>query len=199
MATPTKGLRQVLLAAVQVAANLPQKSAEVTGCTTLFCGLFDVRICKDHEAAFTAGFAVVVQGTSDMDDNPQWTDIATLGSTSIAASASETLTAAEVAGDTVLEVASTTGFVALDKILIKNGTIANSEWREVQSVVTNTSVTVIDPIANVQTGSVIYDNAEFFNGIVDLSSVKRARVLAKSTGTGQTYVMQVTFDPLESV
>jgi len=199
MAMPLKGTRQMLLAPTQVASNTCQASAEVANCDTVFSGLFDVRICKDHESVFTAGFDVVVQVTSDVGDNPQWTDLCVLGRTSVTASASEALTGTEAAGSTVLEVASTTGFAALTKTLIKNGTIANSEWRELASYVPNTSVTVMDPIRNAQTGSTIYSGAEFFRGVVDLSCSQRARVYLKSTGTGQTYVAQVTFDPLEEI
>ena len=55
-----------------------------------------------------------------------------------------------------------------DYIMIRNSTVANSEWGRIKSIVANTSITIEDNLLNAQTGSVIFSNAECYAIPVDM-------------------------------
>ncbi len=96
----------------------------------------------------------------------------------------EAMTATEPAAETVLAVASTTGFVAEDNLYLQDtGTLANSEWAKCQEIVTNTSINLIDGLTNEKDSSdVIWNDAEIFFAQLDLSSVGRLRVVFQHEG-----------------
>jgi len=74
---------------------------------------------------------------------------------------------------------------------------ALSEFGTIVSVVTNTSITLLDGITNAQTGSTIYDNAVEIYAHLNLEGVKRLRVALLSGTSGQSYMVvgdAVTFD-----
>ena len=126
----------------------------------------------------------------------KWIDIP-IGRIPTTASEGESVTGTEAAGATVIEVASTLNLEVGDKVLLKNSTAGNSEFGTIVSVVTNTSITLLDGITNAQTGSTIYDNAVEIYAHLNLEGVKRLRVALLSGTSGQSYMVvgdAVTFD-----
>jgi len=202
MATVTKTVATSVLSLQQMAALGTLKSAVQT-VTTKFAAQLGVHLGRDDTGgALPVGVTFRVEASMKSSGDDQWFPLAeyTSGTTT---PSDELLTAgSEPAGSTVLECANTTGFTAGDLILIKNTTIANSEFARIVSIVTNTSVTVLDAITNAQTGSTIYDQAEFWSPVVDLLNVTRLRLHADASftgGTGRTVVIEAYMNTCDSI
>ena len=103
-----------------------------------------------------------VEVSSSTSGDTDWMPHVTLSMASVATAADEALTATEPAAETVIAVAATAGITAGLPIFIRNTTLASSEWHEVKSIVANTSVTLVDGLANEQTAaaSTIYTLAD---------------------------------------
>lgn len=119
-------------------------------------------------------------GTTD----ESWSTVAQFPVTN-ATTVEEDMTATEAAGETVLAVASTTGFAAEDYIYIEdNTTAANSEWQQIQEIVSNTSIDILSP--GLETGKDsadrIWSDAETFTMQLDLSGLSRWRVVYQNEG-----------------
>lgn len=112
----------------------------------------------------------------------------------------EALTATEPAGETVLAVASTTGFEPEDLVYIQDtGTLADSEWGKVQEKDTNVSITLIDGLTNGKDSSdLIFNDASKFTCYLDLSAVESFRVLWMHEGAaganGHVKATAITYD-----
>lgn len=91
----------------------------------------------------------------------------------------EAMMATEPGGETVLAVASTTGFVAEDQLYIQDtGTLTDSEWALCQEIVTNISIDLVDGLTNAKDGAdVIWNDAEIFVCNIDLMAITRLRVV----------------------
>ena len=76
----------------------------------------------------------------------------------------EALSGSESIGATVIEVASTTGFAARDLLYIQDTTtLADSEWNEERTQVTNTSITLVDGLTVAKdSADVIWNDASKF-------------------------------------
>lgn len=126
-------------------------------------------------------FLVQVSGSSSGDEN--WVTIYTF--TAMASTAdTEAMTATEPIGETVLAVASTTGFIAGDNLYIQDtGTLGDSEWAKCQEFVSNTSINLIDGLTRAKDSSdVIWNDAEVFIAQIDLTAVGRLRVIFQHEG-----------------
>lgn len=126
-------------------------------------------------------FLVQASGSSSGDED--WATIAQFTAQATTAD-TEALTATEPAGETVLAVAATAGFVAGDYVYIQDtGTLADSEWGRLQEIVTNTSLNLIDGLTNGKDASdVAWNDAEIFVTQIDLSAVGRLRVVFQHEG-----------------
>lgn len=120
----------------------------------------------------------LVQASGSASGDEDWATISTFD-VSNGTAATEAMTATEPSSETVLAVASTTGFAALDQLYIQDaGTLADSEWALCEQIVTNTSIDVIRGITNAKDSSdVIWNNAEIFVATYDLTAISRLEVL----------------------
>jgi hypothetical protein len=113
---------------------------------------------------------------------------------------SEAMTATEPIGETVLAVASTTGFVTEDLLYIQDtGTLADSEWGECRKVVSNTSIDLVDGLTTQKDSSdVIWNDASMFVVRLDLTSVESFRVIWHHEGAtganGHVKALATTYD-----
>ena len=139
-----------------------------------------------------------VEGSTFATGDDNWTSLAQL-TTGFAACEAEAVTGTVAAGATVITCASTTNLTAQDYIYIDNGTIANSEWRRIKSISANTSVTVIDALTNAQTNSAMYDSAETYAVMLDLSRVMRLRVVIDGSLFTQAFATKITVSYLDSI
>lgn len=112
----------------------------------------------------------------------------------------EAMTATEPQGETVMAVSSTTGFVAEDELYIQDtGTLADSEWAKCQEVVSNTSIDLVDGLANQKDSSdVIWNDASKFVVTLDLNAVESFRVVWMHEGAtganGHVKADYITYD-----
>lgn len=97
--------------------------------------------------------------------------------TSTTAAPTEVLSGAEAAAQTVLEVASTTGFAVGDTIYVQDATVNNGEWHRIIRIVTNASITIAHGLADAKAGTdTIWGEAEQFPFEFDVSNYKRLKV-----------------------
>lgn len=91
----------------------------------------------------------------------------------------EVCAANEPAAETVLAVASTTGFAVGDKLYIQNATLANSEWALLRKFAADTSITLVDGLTNAQsqTTSVIWNDANVWIVELDVTAISAIRVV----------------------
>ena len=104
-----------------------------------------------------------VFGSLDAADDENWFHILDIDASN-ATAATEAMTATEPAGETVLAVASTTGFAAKDNIYVQDtGTLGDSEWHTVDKIVANTSIDIMMGLTNQKDSSdVIWGSAQQF-------------------------------------
>jgi len=126
-------------------------------------------------------FLVQVSGAAS--GNEDWATIYEFDAT-ISTADTEAMTATEPIGETVLAVASTTGFVANDLLYIQDtGTLADSEWNRCKEIAAGTSIDLVDGLTNEKDNSdVIWNDADVFNCRLELTSVGRVRVVFQHEG-----------------
>jgi hypothetical protein len=149
-------------------------------------------------SALTVPVNFRVEGSAKVSGDGHWFPLAIISS-EIAAAESEAVSGTVNAGTNVITVASTTNLVVGDLIFVDNGTIANSEWGRIKAVSTNTSVTIEDNLLNAQTGATIYDQAQIIAIQVDLSCIKRLRIVVDNSGSGQAVAAEVELITLDSI
>lgn len=128
------------------------------------------------------GTKVEIQVSSNTTGDEDWTTLTSR--TAVVGTANpEAFGGAEAAGQTMLTVASTTGYVADETrwIFMKDDTVANSEMGLLVSAVTNTSVTVQDGTTNAHDASdTIYNVAQNFVITIPIE-YNRVRVIYDNT------------------
>jgi hypothetical protein len=186
MAEPTKTEGQTLLALQEIATAAVVVGSPVD-VTAAFAGMAYVRFGRCAATALTASCRFRLEGSAKASGDGFWVPLFEWMS-QVAAASDEAVSGTEAAGQDVISVASTTGLVAGDFVYFRNGTVANSEWARLKSIVTNTSVTLEEPIINAQTGATMYDQAEVFVIPLDLLGVGRLRLVVDTAAgpTGQT-------------
>lgn len=112
----------------------------------------------------------------------------------------EALTATEPSGETVMAVASTTGFAAEDLVYLQDTTtLADSEWGKLRTLATNTSLTLIDGLTTGKDSSdVIWNDASVFTCYLDLNAGESYRVAWTHEGAtganGHVKAIGITYD-----
>lgn len=120
----------------------------------------------------------IVQTSASASGDDDW-EVACEFDATISTADTEAMTATEPSSETVLAVAATAGFAALDKLYIQDtGTLANSEWRICKEIVANTSIDLVDGLtAQKDSSDVIWNDADVFTAHIPLNAVTRLRVL----------------------
>lgn len=112
----------------------------------------------------------------------------------------ENMTATEPIGETVMAVASTTGFAIGDELYIQDTTtLADSEWATLRSLVTNTSLTLIDGLTVAKdSADKIFNDASRWAIRLDLNAVESFRVVWTHEGAagadGHIKALAITHD-----
>jgi hypothetical protein len=196
MATATKSTTSMLSLQALASGAVVKSSAEDV--STKFEGAFYLRLGRRATSALTAAFKFRVEGSTEGSGDGSWYTLAAFSS-EIAASESEAVSGTVNAGTDTITVASTTNLVVGDRIFIENGTFANSEFGLIYSVTTNTNVKIIDNLENAQTGGTIFDQAQEFVAHVPFGGVKRVRVVADASGTGQNVAVEAVMITLDAI
>lgn len=179
--TKTQGIEILTHAAVTHPGTVYGADQEVTtalGATIfMYAGFIEA-------AANTNPGSFIVQVSAASSGDEDWWDAGkfTIGETGTPAD--EALTATEASGETVLAVAATAGFAALDDIYILDaGVLAASEWAKIEQIVTNTSVDITDGLTTGKDSSdTIFGSAERFSMYLDLTAIGRLRVIFMHEG-----------------
>ena len=151
--------------------------------TTKFAATIYLYHASVEAAANTNPGKFLVQTTPAATGNDDWTTVYEFDAT-ISTADTEALTAIEFAGESILLVAATAGFAALDKLYIQDtGALANSEWRICKEIVTDTSIDIIDGLTAAKDSTdVIWNDADLWTCQLDLTSVGRLRVVFMHEG-----------------
>lgn len=197
MATLTKTVQTALLTIQSVAASSVAISSAFNMDTKLG-GMVSVRFGRRAVTAAGAGVNIRIEASSATSGDNSWFPLAIFTS-AFAAVEGEALTGTVNAGQNVLTLASTTNLTIGDVIFIDNGTIANSEWGRIKSIVANTSVTIEDNLVNAQTSSTIYDSAEIYSPVSIPEAVMRIRVVDDGSLFTQAHSVQVSLMTIDSI
>jgi hypothetical protein len=112
----------------------------------------------------------------------------------------EAMTATEPVAETVMAVASTTGFAAEDELYIQDTTtLADSEWAKLRTLVTDTSLTLIDGLTTQKDNAdVIWNDASKWVVPLDLNGIESVRVVWMHEGAtganGHVKALGITYD-----
>jgi hypothetical protein len=139
--------------------------------------------------ANTLGASAIIQVNPSATAEDKWLDYTIVGFGNTTSAVPVITVSTSTAGNAVLNMSGTpTGLVAGDKVFIKNGTLANSEFGQILSVATN-DLTMMDAITRDQDGSVLSDQAEFKTVQISALSYSRIRVMYTAP-TGPACVFQ---------
>lgn len=128
-----------------------------------------------------------------------WITVATLPAAGTTPD-TEAMTATEPVGETVMAVASTTGFAVEDELYIQDTvTLADSEWATCRTFATNVSITLIDGLTTQKdSADVIWNDARKWVVPIDLSAAESFRVVwihEGATGAnGHVKALAITYD-----
>ncbi|NOT38550.1 MAG: hypothetical protein HOP11_14355 [Saprospiraceae bacterium] len=197
MATYTKTIQTKLKSITHVSGNAVEISSvgDVSG---KLGGLIMVRFGRRSATSGNAGVNIRIEVSSMSSGDNGWFPVIVY-TTAFAACESEAVSGTASAGATTISVASTTNLVAGDVIFFANGTAANSEWARIKSIVTNTSITIEDPLTNAQTSSTIYDAAEIYPPISIPEGATRVRVVFDGAGFTQNYAVEASLITIDGI
>lgn len=195
----TKTIQTALLSLQSVASNTVVKSSELAVTSTLAASIY-IHFGRRAATALTTGMIFRVEGSAKSSGDGHWFVIGGAQfQTNIDSVGDEAVSGTCNAGQNEIAMASTTGFSAGDLVYIDNSTIANSEWHRIKSVTTNTKIVLEDNLVNAQTGSTVYAGAQMFTANVDLSGVRRLRLVANGYGTGQAVAVEAEIITCDSI
>jgi len=166
--------------------------------STKMGGLIYVRFGRRSATAAGAGANIRLEASHASSGDNTWYPFA-IFTTAFSACEAEAVSGTVAAGTNVITVASTTNLTAGDIIYIDNGTIANSEWGRIKSIVTNTSVTIEDNLVNAQTGATLYDAAEIYAPVAIPEGAARIRAVLDGASFTQAFACEIRYTTIDGI
>jgi hypothetical protein len=188
---------QVILPLQIVAEGARLISGDIDVSTKLAVQFF-INFGRRFFLAAGAGVRIRIEGTSQPSGDGYWAPLTEYLSDFVAAERNG-LTGTVAAGQKVLTMASTANLLAQQIIFIDNPTILNSEWARIKSLVANVSVTIEDNLLNAQTGATISNKAEMWAPTLDVSAVKRLRLVVDGSLFTQAFAIRARMVSLDSI
>lgn len=188
MASVTKTQGITLLSMQQVAANQVVISNVQDVSTKLAATIFIHFGRDDTSGPLGSPVEFRIEASAKSSGNDQWYPLFVYR-TGVSLPSAQSLTGTILAGASTLTLGSTTNFSVGKFILIKNGSILNSEFARIKGATTNT-LTLIDALTSNQTSSVIYDQAESYTAQLDLTAIGRLRLVCDASNTNRTVVAE---------
>ena len=190
--TPIKSGVVELLAITKYSNGTQNFTSEVD-VSTYSTITFFIRFARRSTTAATAPVNFVIEGLANTTSTAgYWHPIAIIPS-GFATSVTQT-TATEASGQTVIEISTTTSFVAQGRVFFDNSTAANAEWGQIKSVSASTSITLQEAIVNAQTSTAIYNNAELMQPVkIDVNDLKKVRINIDGLNHTQNYAAQILY------
>ena len=196
MATFSKTLGTLYTLASTAASSVSLGTA--LDVSTKMGGLVYVRFGRRSATAAGAGANIRLEASSSASLDNSWYPFA-IFTTAFAAAEAEAVSGTVAAGATVITVASTTNLTAGDLIFIDNGTIANSEWARIKSIVAATSVTVEDALVNAATGCTLYDSAEIYAPVAIPEGASRIRCVVDGSLFTQAFAVEARYTTIDGI
>ncbi len=197
MAAPAKTVATSLLT-LQTIATAVSVAGTVIDVSTKFAGCAYVHFGRTVTTALTAPCSFRIDASSKASLDAQWYPLYQWYSdVTVAVVPTATAGSAGAASITLTN----TGFVVGDRLFCKNGTLGNSEFVRVNTLVSTTGVTLEDNLVNAQTTSVCANKAEWWAIPLDFAGVGRIRlVVSAATGpTGVTVVAEGWLTTLDTI
>lgn len=196
MATFSKALATLFALASTAASSVAVSSA--VDLATKMGGLLFVRFGRRSATAAGAGCNIRLEASFSASGDNSWFPFH-IFTTAFAACESEAVSGTVSAGTNVITVASTTNLTVGDVVYIDNGTIANSEWGRIKSIVANTSITLEDNLVNAQTGATIYDAAEIFAPVAIPEGALRIRAVLDGASFTQAFACEIRYSTIDGI
>lgn len=198
MATYSKTAAQSFVSLQSVAASSVLLGTPLDVSTKISCAIH-IKFGRRAATAAGAGVNIRIEASSKTSGDGHWNLLGQY-TTAFAASEPEAVSGTINSGTNVITVASTSNIVIGSLVYIDNGTIANSEWGRVKSIVTNTSITLEDNLVNAQTGATIYTLAEILPLFqFDLSNVVRIRLVSDGASFTQAHAIEAFIVTCDSI
>lgn len=197
MASPSKTAGTSLLSFQTIAAATVVTGSAVD-VSTKFSGMVFVQFGRTVATALSNAVRFRIDASSVASADGNWFPLYEwISDVTVAV---RTAATAAAAGGTSITVTNT-GMLPGDKILIQNGTPANSEWSRIKALVSTTGLTIEDVLVNAQTTSNIATKAEFFAIPVKLDGVVRIRLVVSTAQptSGQTIAVEATLTTMDSI
>jgi hypothetical protein len=196
MATFSKTLGTLYTLASTAASSVSLGTA--LDVSTKMGGLVYVRFGRRSATAAGAGANIRLEASSSATLDNSWYPFAVF-TTAFAACEAEAVSGVVAAGATAITVAATANLAAGDVIFIDNGTIGNSEWARIKSIVLNTSVTVEDALVNAATGCTIYDAAEIYAPVAVPEGASRIRLVVDGSLFTQAFAVEARYSTIDGI
>lgn len=187
----TQGTTLLALQAVSASSQVVGSEVDVSG---KFGGIVFIHFGRDTTSAATVGVSFRIEGAAKGSGAGQWYPLATIISGITAATGSNNSSTSSAAQT----VASGTGFVAQDVCLVKDGTLANSEWARIKSI-SGAVLTMEENLVNSHSTGATYSKAEMWAIPVDLSAVGRLRLVADGVAHAQSFVTEAWLNTFDNV
>ncbi len=197
MAAPAKTVGTNLLTLQTLATALVAVGPTVD-VSTKFAGQAYVHFGRTATTALTNAVRFRIEASASATIHGQWYPLYEWIS-DVTAAIMPTATAGASGGNSIT--VTNTSMLPGDKIFIKNGTLANSEWGRIATLVSTTGITLEDNLVNTQTTSVLSTKAEFFAIPLDFSGVGRVRLVVSTAqpAAGQTVAAEGWLTTLDTI
>lgn len=189
-----------LFTLAEVAINTVSHGSEVAIPEAALVATVAIDFAPTTSTAPARGTRLIIEGSDLASGDSGWRTLDDIV-TGTTASSDEAVAGTEAIGDTTIEVSSTTGYGArTENIFFKNSTLGNSEWAKLVSIVSNTSITILDGLTNAQTGSTIWDQAERHVRLFDATGIRRIRLTVDQNyqATGPTVAVRASVTTYEN-
>jgi len=196
MATFSKTLGTLYTLASTAASSVSLGTA--LDVSTKMGGLVYVRFGRRSATAAGAGCNIRLEASHSATVDNSWYPFAVF-TTAFAACEAEAVSGTVAAGTAVITVAATANLAAGDVIFIDNGTIGNSEWGRIKSIVSNTSVTIEDVLVNAATGCTVYDAAEIYAPVAIPEGAARIRCVVDASLFTQACAVEARYSTIDGI
>lgn len=200
MATPSKTGDATFLAWQDI-ASAGQAIATALDVSTKLGAFLLLQLGRGTGAAFTAGWPNFrVEGSPNASGTYGWVPLATFQPAVGASIANTTLNGAVLAGATSFVVAAATNIAVGDVLFLGHTTDATKYELVRVKAVSGTTITPEEAVTYAHdTGALVTDQAEVYACEIDLSGIKRLRVVADNAGSGQAIKAAVTYSTWDSI
>lgn len=199
MAIITKNpLTQEIIAIAAIAASGQTKGEKAV--PSQFGGRVFIWFGRRAATAAGAGVKIRVEFSSQASGDGFWIN-GPVFETDFAAATAQAATGTNSAGQALIQMAATAGFVAGGKVYVDNTTLGNSEWGRIKSVNPNVSITLEDNLLFAQNAgsATVYTLAEMYTAQLDLTPDSRVRVVVDGTAFTQGFAIRARLTTGDSI